>query len=461
MFNKSLFMKKCICLVFIFFSCNNLISQCWKSVSVGYTHVLAIANDNTLWGWGSNSSGQLGDGTLVSKNSPTQIGTDSDWKIVSAGSGSYAFTMAIKNDGTLWAWGNNFFGQVGDGTFVNKLSPVQIGSETNWKSVSAGYSHAMAVKSNGTLWTWGNSEFYALGNTAGYGGSFHRNIPAQVGTLNTWSMVSAGDRYSLALKTDGTVYGWGYNNGNPIGLNSGLYIMTPQIRSYNNSNVKFMSAGGNHSYDVKLSDNLLITWGSNVYGQSGGTTCAGCPLYYVKDMDCGDDTSAIIKTNGTLWYTGKKLGYSEPTVQLTNTFLQFGTASNWKSVSVGNQSAAAITNNGELWTWGWNFWGNLGNGTNIDSTIPIQVTCPSVLNNNRFDVNQKVTIHPNPVNDILKIITSEVNIDKLIVKDITGKMIIERFNVENKLDVSMLKTGIYFLHVQNGESFEVIKFIKE
>lgn len=438
-------------------------SQCWKSVSVGYTHALAIGGNNTLWAWGNNNRGQLGIGTNISNNAPAQVGTDSDWKIVSAGSGPFAFTLALKNNGTLWAWGNNTYGQVGDGTFVDKLSPVQIGTDTDWKSISAGYSHALATKNNGTLWSWGNSEFYALGNTAGYGDGYHRNIPAQVGTLSTWSMVSAGDRYSLALQTNGTVYGWGYNSGNPIGLNSGLYVMSPQIRSYNNTGVKWISAGGNHSYDVKSSNSLLVTWGSNVYGQTGGTTCAGCPVYYVKDTDCGDDTSAIIKTDNTLWYTGKKLGYpSTSTVQLTNDFLQFGTASNWKSVSVGNQSGAALTTSGELWTWGWNFWGNLGNGTTVDSMVPIPVACPTALNTTSHTYIPKCTIYPNPATEEIQISTPEnTNIEQILVTDVSGKKCLNITNTNNKVNISQLKSGLYLLQIQLATTTEILKFVKK
>lgn len=337
---------------FVFYT-TIITGQCWKSVSVGYTHVLAITEDNKLWGWGNNGYGQLGDGTNISKNSPTQINSDTDWKIVSAGSGPVAFTLAIKNDGTLWGWGNNAYGQVGDGTFINKNIPTQIGTENNWKSISAGYSHALAIKEDGTLWSWGDSTLFALGNTTGYGEGFHRNIPAQVGTLSTWVMASAGKEYSLGLRTDARVYGWGRNNANQLGLtNQSTYIINPSSRTgFNSTNTKYTSAGGVHSYDVKNTTDQIVVYGSNVFGQGGGTTCAGCPNYYVKEMDCGDNTSAIIKQDGTLWFTGVKLGYEEPTVQYTSTFLQLGTANNWKSVSVGNQSAAAINMNGEMFTW--------------------------------------------------------------------------------------------------------------
>ncbi|MCL2608119.1 MAG: Ig-like domain-containing protein, partial [Methanomassiliicoccaceae archaeon] len=117
------------------------------TVSTGNGHTMAIKEDGTLWAWGSNSSGQLGDGTNIERLSPIQMGSDK-WKSVSAG-GSY--TMAIKEDGTLWAWGYNIYGQLGDGTTTQRTSPVQIGSDT-WKYVSAGSAHTMAIREDGTLW---------------------------------------------------------------------------------------------------------------------------------------------------------------------------------------------------------------------------------------------------------------------------------------------------------------------
>ena len=367
--------KQLLFIFFLFLSIN-LKAQCWESVSVGYGHNLAIAADGTLWSWGLNHDGELGNGTTVTLiNTPTQIGTDTDWNLVSAGLGPTSFSMATKDNGTLWAWGDNGYGQVGDNTFVDKYSPAQVGIDTDWQSMSAGFSHALATKTDGTLWAWGRGTTYALGN----GGLVNKENPTQVGFLNNWSSVSAGDRFSMAVKTDGTVLGWGYNNGNPIGINGNPANVTiPTQRSYNNTNAGGTTAGSKHSFDVKTSG-LLVFWGSNVYNQSGGTTCAGCPVYYVSDADAGKNTNAIIKTDGTLWYSGVHLGYSQSTVQYATVFTQFGTDSDWSSVSVGNLSGAAIKNDGSMWTWGWNSWGQLGNGVNSQASSSltlVPLNCP-------------------------------------------------------------------------------------
>ena len=123
----------------------------WKSVAAGFGHTVALKTDGTLWAWGYNSASQLGDGTTVNRSYPVQIGAATNWQSVSC----FQQTVAIKSDGTLWAWGYNYYGQVGDGTTGNKSSPVQIGTATNWQSVSAGLYHTVAVKNDSTLWSWG------------------------------------------------------------------------------------------------------------------------------------------------------------------------------------------------------------------------------------------------------------------------------------------------------------------
>jgi alpha-tubulin suppressor-like RCC1 family protein len=131
----------------------------WKSVSAGRKHSNAIKTDGTLWSWGKNDSGELGDATNNSSNTQVQESTKSLWLSSSAGENH---TLAIKNDGTLWAWGNNYYGQLGDNTTKNKNHPVQISSQ-RWKSISAGNNFSIAVKEDGSLWAWGNNENKQLG----------------------------------------------------------------------------------------------------------------------------------------------------------------------------------------------------------------------------------------------------------------------------------------------------------
>jgi len=136
----------------------------WAYVSTGMNHTVAIGGDGSLWAWGNNISGQLGDGTQGEgnySNIPIRIGTDNNWRYVSAGA---FYTMAIRTDGTLWAWGNNGYGRLGDGTATQRSMPVRVGSDYNWISASAGSQHTMAIGVDGSLWVWGNNSFGVLGD---------------------------------------------------------------------------------------------------------------------------------------------------------------------------------------------------------------------------------------------------------------------------------------------------------
>src|SRR5579872_4197543 len=165
----------------------------------------------TLWAWGYNGYGQLGDGTSTDHHSPEQIGTDANWAQVSAG--GLNFTVAIKTEGTLWAWGFNNDGELGDGTTTGRDSPEQIGTDTNWAQVSAGDSDTLAVRTDGSLWGWGFNGNGQLGD----GTTTGRNSPEQVGTDINWAQVSAGYSHTLAIKTDGTLWAWGFNGDGELG----------------------------------------------------------------------------------------------------------------------------------------------------------------------------------------------------------------------------------------------------
>jgi len=179
----------------------------WAYVSAG-GHAVGIKTDGTLWAWGDNRYGQLGNGTTTnsSRNTPVQIGTDTNWAFVSAG-GSH--TVAIRTDGTLWAWGSNTHGQLGAiwgeccCDMNRSLVPIQIGTDSNWASVSAGENHTVAIRTDGTLWAWGDNRTGQLGD----GTTIRRNIPVRIGTNNDWASVSACG--TVAIREGGTLWAWG------------------------------------------------------------------------------------------------------------------------------------------------------------------------------------------------------------------------------------------------------------
>ena len=232
----------------------------WKQVSVGHTFTAAIKTDGTLWMWGFNDCGQLGDGTRVSKSSPVQtIAGGNNWKQVSVG---FAHTAAIKTDGTLWLWGCNPYGQLGDNTTTNKSSPVQtISAGTNWKQVSSGTSITGAIKTDGTLWIWGQNSL--IDGT----GSFSSPIQNSACATN-WKQIEIGNTHAAAIKMDGTLWTWGYNPFGQLGTNNTTTYNTPTQTIAGGNNWKQVSLGEKHTAAVKT-DGTLWAWGYNYYGQLG------------------------------------------------------------------------------------------------------------------------------------------------------------------------------------------------
>jgi len=247
----------------------------WKQVSCGYSNTAAIKNDGTLWVWGSNRYGTLGDNTTTNlfkgRSSPVQtIAGGINWKQVACGT---SYVAAIKTDGTLWTWGSNIYGNLGDNTVVDKSSPVQtVAGGTNWKQVSCGNSTTAAIKNDGTLWCWGWNVDGELGiNISGYG--TNRSSPVQTVAFGTnWKQVSAG-YHIAAIKTDGTLWVWGSNTNGQLGDNTRTARSSPVQTIAFGTNWKSVAFGLYHIAAIKT-DGTLWTWGYNYFGQLGDGTIA-------------------------------------------------------------------------------------------------------------------------------------------------------------------------------------------
>lgn len=233
------------------------------AIAAGGNHSLAVKSDGTVWAWGENGSGQLGDGTTSMRLSPVQVQNLTDVVAVAAGS---SWSVALKSDGTVWCWGDNSYGRLGDGTNTNSIIPVQVSNLNNVSAISAGGTQTLALKNDGSVWAWGYGGNGQLGN----GGSSNSNIPARVENLTGGIEISAGLNHSAALKSDGTVWIWGYNATGQLGNNTTTQVSTP-VRITGVNAVSSLSAGGNHTLAVK-EDGSIWAWGHNQYGQLGDFT---------------------------------------------------------------------------------------------------------------------------------------------------------------------------------------------
>ncbi len=173
----------------------------WKVVSVGYRHIVAVKTDGTLWAWGVNTNRQVGyDATADPVKAPFRLGTGTDWKTVSAGA---YFNLALKNDGTLWSWGDNTYGQLGNGVIGGDQDlPRQVGTDRDWKAIAAGYYTNYGLKNNGSLWAWGYNEYGEIGD----GTTTDKVVPTRVGESNDWVSVTAVSHFVAAIKSDGSVW---------------------------------------------------------------------------------------------------------------------------------------------------------------------------------------------------------------------------------------------------------------
>ena len=387
-----------------------------KKIFSGAASTFVILQNNTLWATGNNNRGQLGNGTHGTgnmSNSFEQIGTASDWESISADN---VQTLGIKIDGTLWGWGSNSQGKLGNGTWLDSDIPIKIGTDSNWKEVSTNLHYTTALKTDGTLWGWGLLD--AVGNST---------IPVQIGTSNDWKTLSSDmGVHTLALKNDGRLYVFG----GIWEINYGTLGLGPTV-----SNAQMPTQIGTDS-----------DW---------------------EVISASARSSSAIKTNGTLWSWGQNsvgnLGDGTQIHRFVPT--QISSDTDWEKVSVGLQHVAALKSNGDLYTWGDNMQAQLGNGNYNYSMVPLFINS-CTLHTQDFQKRDAV-VFPNPAKDYLTVQFNDFAIiDKIEVLDITGRLVQSKMNNENTeymmLDVSSLKAGVYVIKLTDGFNNTVSKkIIKE
>jgi hypothetical protein len=371
----------------------------WKSVFTGSETSFAIKNDGTLWVWGEGNSGGLGLGGRNNAFIPTQLGFKTDWNYIT----SKSTTIAIKIDGSVWGWGSNITGQLGIGKTSIEETPLQINTETDWKSIITLGLHTLAIKNNGTLWGTGKNVDGSLGD----GTDVDKLVFTQIGTDTNWVQVAGGLEYSLGLKADGTIWGWGRNyfpfqNFTIFGNQYPSRMLTPTSLSSDNTWVQISGSG------------ILLG----------------------------------LKSNGTLWDIRRDI--------------QIGTESDWDTIYAGGSHSLITKTDDSLWSHGSNSFGQLGVGSGIQSTtIPLKIDC-STLKTENLSINKTVEIYPNPTSQ--KIFIKNKNLSKNLkftLTDLNGKILFETKNSVSEINLERFSKGIYLLNVENKSEKQIFKIMKE
>lgn len=348
-----------------------VIKSTWSFVAGGWSHSIGLKTDGSLWSWGWNMDGQLGNGLTLSTNNPVHIGQERDWKMLSAGS---AHSLGLKKDGTLWVWGSNTSGQLGIGPRKQSPVPVQVGTGNDWSHVSAGSYHTLAVRKDGTLWAWGRNNEGQLGD-----GTFsYSTRPSRIGSDRDWKTAAAGEAHSVALKQDGTLWCWGSNELGQLGDGTQINNSTPQQIKPGTA-WACIAAGKRHTLAI-TQDGALWAWGANLWGQLGDGTKAFkvFPVRIGGDnlwsyISAGEYHSVGMKTDGGIWSWGWNAFGQLGTGSLADSFkpVRIGTDTDWTWIAAGLHHTLAVKKNGTMWVWGYNGYGQLGDRTNEDRSLPI------------------------------------------------------------------------------------------
>ena len=414
----------------------------------GNAHSLVICADNTVQSFGNNYYGQLGNGTFAPSFMPVAVSSLTN--VIEVVAGRY-YSVALKSDGTVWAWGENYWGQLGNGTNIDSNVPVQVTGLSGVISIAAGDSmdHTLALKNDGTVWAWGNNWDGQLGN----GTNINSNIPVQVTGLTGVISISGCDDSSFALKNDGTVWVWGDNYGlfgngtATTPWDSNIPILITSI-----SGVAAIASAGSEAIALRT-DSTVWAWGNGASTPYLITSLSG-----ITNISRGRSTwpssehSMALKSDGTVWAWGAndygQLGngtniYSSIPVQVSS-------LSNVRAISACNGHSFAQKYDGTFWAWGSNASGKLGTGTSISSNLPVQITitCPVAIGIDEITEQNAVVVYPNPSSGQVSF-DGVVENDVVEVMDITGRIIkSETFSVTNHtIDLSSYQRGIYIYRI--------------
>ena len=456
-------MKKLLLFTLLILFTSGIYAQCYTDITFGGAHTTAKKSDGTIWGWGAASYGNLTTTNQVEPN-PVQLGTATDWNFIKNGA---ANSFAIKNNGTLWGCGSNQLGSLGVNSNTQNFTTFQqITTATNWIKISPSSFFTLALKADGTIWAWGQNNQYQLGNSPA---TAQQLSPLQIGTATDWVDIesSAGGDTGFAIKANGTIWGWGANAGYMLYFGSSVTSISTPTQINSSTNWVKMTVGASHILAQK-SDGTLWSWGSGNSGALGNGSILSTTTEQQITNDlwlnfaAGTNTSFGIKNDGTLWAWGKntngQLGDGTSTNRLVPT--QIGTDTNWLQVeNRGGLTTMATKTDGTVWYWGRNYYGEFGNGNsymNIYYNSPQQSTavCVAALATPSFEKKEVIILSPNPAKDFVTLhyAFSSASNATVVVYDISGRKISEKslssLSGEIQLNTSTYAAGLYMVVVK-------------
>ena len=342
------------------------------------THTVYANRDGTLWAWGRNDDGQIGDGTTTSRAAPVKISGVPNVKSVAAG---YDHTVVLTTDGKVYSWGNNSNGQLGDGSTTGRTTPAQVAGTniSNIKAIAAGYKYTIALGSDGTIWTWGYNNKGQLGNNMQTDSYTPQQVAALSGSL--MASIAAGYDHALSARNDGTVWTWGNNDNGQLGNNTTTDSLVP-VQVSDLTKTSDVMAGNLYSLAL-LNDGSVRAWGRNALGElgDGTTTNRSTPVQVINlasaaGIVAGYDHAVARLTNGTVWTWGNnsngQLGDNSTTARTSPR--QVSTLSGAVAVAAGQDDTFALLKNDDaIWSWGWNFYGQLGDGAMTERWLPAPI----------------------------------------------------------------------------------------
>jgi alpha-tubulin suppressor-like RCC1 family protein len=345
-------------------------------IAVGPAGSYLIRNDGALWAWGDYNAGQNAGTPAAEKENthttPAAVAGMVDLAGISVGSGH---SIALKKDGTVWTWGYNGEGQLGTRAAADSRfpKPEQVGGLSGIKAVVAGDRHCVALKDDGTVWAWGNNWHGQLGD----GTKNHNSSASQIAGLSGITAIAAGMAHSFALAEDGTVWAWGYNDDGELGDGKRKDRLTP-FKIPRLSGVKAIAAGSHHSVALK-NDGTVWAWGGQDKGNRSLRPRRLAGLTHIVAISAGGWYSLALKDDGTVWAWGSIANGDEDDKTMNEVIrkpVQIKGLADITGIAAGMWHALALKKDGTVWAWGRNYYGALGDGTETSRRVPVRAAVP-------------------------------------------------------------------------------------